>query len=413
MNTINQISRIVFAVDQFSDGLTDIEKRVTLILKEMEEGFRVDVHTLMDLKRTYELTLLSLKEEIQEKLGTAIRVNSNRDLGTLLFNNLGISPLRMTPTGNPSVSIDVLERLCNSYSNTHPFLKSVIEFKNAQTLIKSVKTISNKLDLQGRINPEFNQFTCPTGRIYSYIQNLPKEVRKVLIPDEEGNVFIELDWSQHELRILGALSQEPVFLDCFAKDEDLHKRVISEMFHKPVSEVTEEERKVGKTINYALIFGQEAPGLAWKLNITLKKAQELIDQYFFSLPMIQKFKDESKEKFLRTGYAETVLGRKTKLDLIGPNKERELRRGFNHIIQGSAADILRMTLVRLNEALKGKRAKLKFCAHDAVYFEAEKEVSENIGELARSIMEIEFKGVRLPVTMKTHNDFSMGEGAHA
>ena len=160
----------------------------------------------------------------------------------------------------------------------------MIEFKNAQTLIKSVKILSKKLDLQGRIHPEFNHSTCPTGRIYSYIQNLPKEVKKVLIPDEEGNVFIELDWSQHELRILGALSQEPVFLDCFAKDEDLHKKVISEMFHKPFSEVTEEERKVGKTINYALIYGQESPGLAWNLNIPLKKAQELIDQYFFSLP---------------------------------------------------------------------------------------------------------------------------------
>jgi DNA polymerase-1 len=94
---------------------------------------------------------------------------------------------------------------------------------------------------------------------------LPKEVRKVLIPDDEENVFIEFDWSQQELRILAALSQEPVFLDCFARNEDLHKRVISEMFHKPVLEVTDEERKVGKTINYALIYGQEAPGLAWNL----------------------------------------------------------------------------------------------------------------------------------------------------
>jgi DNA polymerase-1 len=413
MNAINQISRIVFAVDQFSDGLMDVEKGVNLILKEMEDGFRVHVHTLTSLKRSYESTLSNLNEEMQGKLGKAVTVNSNRELGNLLFHNFGLPPLRRTPTGNPSVSIGVLERLSDSYSDLYPFLKPLIEFKNAQTLIKSVKTISNKLDLQGRIHPEFNQFTCPTGRIYSYIQNLPKEVRKVLIPDEEGNVFIELDWSQHELRILGALSQEPVFLDCFEKDEDLHKKVISEMFHKPVSEVTEEERKVGKTINYALIFGQEAPGLAWKLNIPLKKAQELIDQYFFSLPMIQKFKDESREKFLNTGYAETAFGRKTQLDLTRPKRERELRRGFNHIIQGSAADILRMTLVRLNEALKGKRAKLKFCAHDAIYLEAQQEVTQEVGGLAKSIMEIDFMGVHLPVKIKIRHDFSMGEGAHA
>jgi DNA polymerase-1 len=203
---------------------------------------------------------------------------------------------------------------------------------------------------------------------------------------------------------------EPIVLDCFARKQDLHKKVISEMFHKPVSEVTDEERKVGKTINYALVYGQEPPGLAWKLNIPLKKAQVLIDQYFSSLPMIQKFKDESREKFLTEGYAETVFGRQTRLDLAGPNKEKELRRGFNHIIQGTGADILRMTLVKLNEALMGRKAKLKFCAHDAIYLEAKKDTSQEVGELAKSIMEIDFMEVHLPVSIKTHHDFSMGEG---
>ncbi len=266
------------------------------------------------------------------------------------------------------------------------------------------------MDLQGRIHPEFNHSTCPTGRIYSYIQNLPKETRKVLIPDEEENVFIELDWSQQELRILGALSHEPVLLECFARNDDPHRIAISEMFQKPVSEVTDEERKVGKTINFGLIYGQEAPGLAWTLNISIEKAQELIDRYFSSLSLILKFKRDSREKFLATGYAETSFGRKTRLDLHGPNREREIRRGFNHIIQGTGADILRMTLVKLNEALMDKPAKLKFCAHDSIYLETPGEASEEVGELARSIMEIEFKGVRLPVTTRIHNDFSMGEG---
>jgi DNA polymerase-1 len=395
------------------DQFIDTDQKVASILKEMEQGFRVDVNMLIELKRSYEKTLLCLQKRIDESFGRTVEVNSSKYLGSLLFEHLRLPSLRRTPTGAFSVSVDVLERLMACSFNAHSILQPVTEFKRIQPLAKSVKTIFRKLDLHGGTHPEFNQSGCPTGRIYSYIQNLPKEVRRVLIPDQEGNAFIELDWSQQELRILGALSQEPMFLDCFDKDEDLHKKVISGMLHKPISEVTGEERKTGKTINYALIFGQEAPGLAWKLNTSLNQAQELIDQYFSSLPMIQKFKDESREKFLSTGYAETAFGRKTKLDLIGPKKDRELRRGFNHIIQGAAADILRTTLVRLNEALKGKRAKLKFCAHDAVYFEAEKEVSEDIGELARSIMEIEFKGVRLPVTMKTHNDFSMGEGAHA
>jgi DNA polymerase I len=403
VNAHNPMLRQNFTTEQ------SIDKRINSILKEMGRGFQIDGDTLIGLKRSYESTLLNLKEEMQEKLGKAIRINSNEDLGNLLFNNLGLPSLRRTPTGMSSVSIDVLERLYDPYSNVYPILGCLIEFKNVQTLVKSLKTVSKKLDLQGRIHPEFNHYTCPTGRIYSYIQNLPKKVRKVLIPDEEDNTFIQLDWSQQELRIIAALSQEPVFLDCFDKNEDLHKRVISEMFHKPLYEVTDEERKVGKTINYALIYGQEAPGLSWNLNIPLKKAQELIDQYFSSLPMIQKFKDESRERFLQRGYSETAFGRKTQLDLTGPKRERELRRGFNHIFQGAGADILRMTLVRLKDGLMGNAAKLKFCSHDAIYIETKKEASGEIGELARFIMEIEFKGVRLPVTMKIYNDFSMGD----
>ena len=389
-----------------------VDERINPILKKMEEGFQVDAHALMNLKRSHELILIDLNADIQGRLVTSLSINSNGDLGNLLFNNLNLPSLRSTPTGKPCVSVDVLERLCNSYPDAHPLLESIIEFKKVQSSVKSVKTILKKLDLQGRIHPEFNHSTCTTGRIYSYIQNLPKDVRKVLIPDKEGNVFIELDWSQQELRILAALSQEPMFLDCFARGEDLHQMVISEIFHKPISEVTDEERKTGKTINYALIYGQEAPGLGWKLNIPLEEAKELIDQYFLSLPRIQKFKNELREKFLREGCAETIFGRNTHLELTGPKKEKELRRGFNHIIQGTSADILRMTLIRLNEALAGGKAKLKFCAHDAIYLEAEKESAKDVEELAKSIMEIDFMGVRLPVTIKIHHDFSMGEGAH-
>jgi len=170
------------------DELIDTEKRVAPILIAMEEGFRVDVNTLMDLKSTYESSFSSLKKEMQAKLGKTVKVNSNRELGDLLFKEFCLLPLRITPTGKPSASMDVLEKLKHSHSNVHSFLETVIEFKNTQTLIKSVKTVSKKLDLQGRIHPEFNHFTCPTGRIYSYIQNLPKEVRKVLIPDAEKNV---------------------------------------------------------------------------------------------------------------------------------------------------------------------------------------------------------------------------------
>ena len=392
-----------------SEKLTMPEEMMLPILDEMEKGFRVDVTKLKDLKNLYDEKLLNLQKETEKNLGRELRLNSNKELGELLFDRLNLPPLRKTQKYSDSVSITVLERLEESYGCSHPFLKPLVEFKRLQPISKAIKTVFKKLGPDERIHPEFNPFGCPTGRIYSYIQNLPREVRSALIPDEESNVFIELDWSQQELRILAALSGEPVFLDCFNKGEDLHKRVISEMFHKPISEVTPEERRLGKTINYGLIYGQEAYGLAWNLNIPIDKAQGLIDQYFSALTFIKGFKEESEERFWKEGFAETALGRKTQLNLGSGNTDREIRRGFNHQIQGTAADLLRFTLVRLNESLKGKMARLKFIAHDAIYLESPKEISLEMAEYAKSIMEIDFKGVKLPVSINIHSDFSMGE----
>jgi len=393
------------------ETLSNQEEKIVSILNHMERGFRVDGARLKDLKNLYDERLLDLQKETEKNLGERLRLNSNKELGELLFDQFNLPRLRKTQKYSNSVSISVLERLLESYGTSYPFLGPLIEFKKIQPISKAIKTVFKKLGPDDRIHPEFNPFGCPTGRIYSYIQNLPREVRSCLVPDHEGNVFIELDWSQQELRILAALSREPVFLDCFAKGEDLHKRVISEMFHKPISEVTPEERRLGKIINYGLIYGQEAYGLAWNLNISVEKAQALIDQYFSALTFIKRFKEKSEERFWKEGFAETAFGRRTRLNLESGNTDREIRRGFNHQIQGTGADLLRFTLVRLYDGLKGKMARLKFIAHDAIYLEALKESSPEIGECAKSIMEIDFRDVRLPVTTKIHQDFSMGEAS--
>ena len=394
----------------FPEKLYHHEENILVILGEMERGFGVDTARLKNLKKINDEKLLDLQKEIEKVLGKGLKLDSNKELGRLLFGQLNLPPLRKTQKYSDSVSISVLGRLLESFGNSYPFLGPLIEFKRIQPIRKAIKTVFKKLGPDDRIHPEFNPFGCPTGRIYSYIQNLPREVRTCMVPDEEANVFIELDWSQQELRILAALSGEPVFLDCFAKGEDLHKRVISEMFLKPISEVTPEERRLGKTINYGLLYGQAAYGLAWNLNISIDRAQGLIDQYFSALTFIKRFKEEAEERFWREGYAETVFGRRTRLNLESGNTDREIRRGFNHKIQGTGADLLRFTLVRLNDSLKGKMARLKFIAHDAIYLEAPKESSPEIGEYAKSIMEIDFKGVKLPVSIKIDSDFSMGEG---
>jgi len=393
-----------------TEELVTLEGKVRPILNGMERGFQIDVSSLKDLKNSYHGKLSALQNGIEENLGRGLRSDSNRDLAELLFGQLALPTLKKTQTQSNSVSITVLEKLEESHGCSHPFLKPLVEYKRLQPISKAIKTVFKKLSPDDRIHPEFNPFGCPTGRIYSYIQNLPREVRTCLVPDREANVFIELDWSQQELRILGALSREPVFLDSFAKGEDLHKRVISEMFHKPTSEVTPEERRLGKTINYGLIYGQEAYGLAWNLNIPIDKAQGLIDKYFSALPFIKRFKEESEKRFWKEGFAETASGRRTRLNLESGDINRELRRGFNHQIQGTGADLLRFTLVRLSEGLEGKPARLKFCAHDSIYLECPGEASQEMANLAKSIMEIDFKGFYLPVTLKVYSDFSMGMG---
>jgi DNA polymerase-1 len=390
--------------------LIELDMKIIPLLDEMERGFKADAARLKELKDHNDERLLDLQKEIEKKLGQRLRLNSTKELGELLFDQLNLPPLRKTQKYSDSVSISVLERLWELFGSSCPFLGPLVEFKRIQPISKAIKTVLKKLGPDDRIHPEFNPYGCPTGRIYSYIQNLPREVRSCLVPDEEANAFIELDWSQQELRILAVLSGEPVFLDCFAKGEDLHKRVISEMFHKPISEVTPGERRLGKTINYGLIYGQEAYGLAWNLNISVGKAQGFIDQYFSALTFIKRFKEESEEKFWKEGFAETAFGRRTRLNLESGNTDREIRRGFNHQIQGTGADLLRFTLVRLYDSLKGKMARLKFIAHDAIYLESPKETSLEMAEVTKSIMEIDFKGVKLPVSINIHSDFSMGEG---
>jgi len=391
--------------------LIEVENHVTPILLGMENGFKVDLPYLTHLKQSYDQRLSSLEAQIEKDIGSNLRINSNRDVGRLLFYECNLPTLRKTPGGLQSVARPVLERLRESHSDSFPFLKPLIEYKKLQPLVKAVNILFKKKDSQGWVHPEFNQFGCPTGRIYSYLQNLPPEVRTTLVPDDENNVFIELDWSQQELRILGALSEEPVFLECFQKGEDLHKTVISRMFNKPSFEVTPEERKQGKTINYALLYGQEAEGLAWNLNITKDKARSLIEQYFRSLPRVKQFMKESRKRFLKDGFAITAFGRKTILNLKGRTAKRELRRGFNHQIQGTGADLLKSALVKVSQALKGKDAVLKMCSHDALYLEARKDGHEEIINLAKPLMETTFRGITFPVTVKVNNNFSMEKRA--
>ena len=391
------------------ESLIEVENHVTPILFEMERGFKVDLPYLNSLKQSYDERLSSLETQIEKDIGSGLRINSNRDVGSLLFYECHLPALRKTPGGLHSVARPVLERLRDSYSGSFPFLQPLIEYKKLQPLVKAVNILFKKKDDQGWVHPEFNQFGCPTGRIYSYLQNLPPEVRAPLIPDEENKFFIEFDWSQQELRILGALSEEPVFLECFRKGEDLHKTVISKMFNKPIIEVTSEERKQGKTINFALLYGQEAEGLAWNLNITKDKARKLIEQYFRSLPGVKNFIEESRKRFLKDGFAITALGRKTMLNLKGRATKRELRRGFNHQIQGTGADLLKAAMVKVSKALRGKDAKLKICSHDALYLEAKKDDHEEIINLVKPLMETTFRNIPFPVNIKAANNFSMEE----
>ena len=386
------------------DGLwslyQDLELPLVTALAAMEaHGILVDPKTLDTLAAELDETLKGLTETIYREAGEEFNINSPKQLGVILFEKLGLPVLKRTKTG-PSTSADVLEELSD-----HPIVASVLEYRQVAKL-KSTYTDSLKdliSPVTKRIHTTFNQTVTATGRLSSTqpnLQNIPvrssegRRIRAAFVAPE-GHVLLMADYSQIELRLLAHLSGDEVLQGAFLSGQDIHAQTAAEVFGLPLHEVTAEQRNAAKAINFGIIYGISSFGLAKGIHLTRAEAQAYIDSYFLRYPMVKGYLDSMVEKGKRDGYVETLAGRRRYL----PNlKSRNFalrnfaaRTAMNTPIQGSAADIIKLAMLKVYQALQD--AKLKSRLLLQVHDELVLEVPEGELEVAASLVKREMEGV--------------------
>lgn len=360
----------------------DIEMPLVSVLSKMESnGVRIDSDALRASSVSMTETLERLEREIQECAGFEFNVNSPKQIGEALFEKLKIAEkAKKTKGGQYVTSEEVLE----GYKGKHPVISKILEYRGVKKLLSTYIDALPKLvnPKTGRIHTSFNQAVTATGRLSSSnpnLQNIPvreaqgREIRKVFIPDD-GCIFFSADYSQIELRLMAHLSGDNNMIEAFNSGQDIHAATAAKIYKVAIEEVTPEMRRRAKTANFGIIYGISAFGLSQRLDISRQEAKELIDGYFSTYPEVRAFMDESIAKAKENGYVETIFGRKRYLSDI--NSSNSIVRGFaernaiNAPIQGSAADLMKIAMIRVyNECERlGLKSKMILQVHDELNF---------------------------------------------
>jgi DNA polymerase-1 len=376
----------------------DIERPLVPVLAVMERhGIRVDPQRLEDFAKELERQLENLTHEIYALAEEEFTIASPKQLAHILFEKLKLPVARRTKTGY-STDADVLTELAVG----HALPGKVLEHR---TLAKLKNTYADTLPSlvnpdTGRIHTTFNQLVAATGRLSSQdpnLMNIPirtelgRRIRAAFIPDE-GWRFVAADYSQIELRILAHLSEEPAIIASFQRGEDIHRRTASEVFRVPPEQVTALQRTIAKSANYAILYGVSAFGLSQATKIDQKEAQRYINDYFAAHPRVRAFIDRTLAEGRAQGYVSTLLGRRRYLpDLRSPNpvaRNAAERMAMNAPVQGTASDMIKIAMVRVQEALRarGLAARMLLQVHDELLFEAPPGEVAEIEQLAREIM---------------------------
>jgi DNA polymerase-1 len=385
---------------QMEPLLREIEMPLLEVLVDMEwTGIRIDLALFNRLSEELGSDLRRLDEEIARVAGTDVNLNSPRQLASILFEKQQLPVLKKTKTG-PSTDADVLEQLA---AMGHELPRLILEYRELQKLKGTyVDALPQRINrTTGRIHTSFNQAGAATGRLSSAepnLQNIPirtprgETIRAGFIP-EEGWVFVVADYSQIELRIMAHLSEDPAFIEAFRQGGDIHRQTAALIFNVPVAEVTAEMRARAKTINFATIYGQGAFALSRQLGISLEDAKEFITRYFERFSGVRAFLDRQVELARRQGYVETLFKRRRYIPEI---KERNFnqraygeRNAQNSPLQGSAADLIKLAMVRIHRAIReqGLHSRMLLQVHDELVFEAPPEEVQTLAELVREQME--------------------------
>ena len=386
--------------------LTDIELPLIKVLASMElAGARIDVKALNDYSVTLTEQMNRLEAECHELAGVPFNTASPAQVGEVLFDHLKIDPkAKKTKTGQYSTTEDILLKL----RNRHPLIDKILELRGIRKLLSTyVNALPALINPQtGRIHTTYNQTVTATGRLSSTnpnLQNIPvrsddgKEIRRAFIP-AEGNVFFSADYSQIELRLVADLSHDKTMLDAFAHDHDIHAITAARIYHKPLEEVTSDERRKAKTANFGILYGISAFGLAQRLNIPRDEAKMLIDGYYTTFPQVRDYIDRSIAQAREKGYVTTVYGRRRMLPDI--NSRNAVVRAFsernaiNAPIQGTAADVIKLAMVRIHRRFEqeGIQSKMILQVHDELNFDVIPSELEAVQRIVIEEMEGVYKG---------------------
>lgn len=396
--------------------LEEIEMPLVKVLAEMEwTGVRIDCGELAELSRRYTERLNAMEERAYELAGTRFNIGSPMQVGEILFGQMQIDPkAKRTRKGAYSTTEEILEKYRHDYEIVDLILKIRALRKLLATYINALPTLVNPLT--GKIHTSYNQTVTATGRISSTnpnLQNIPvrtddgREIRRAFIADK-GDIFLSADYSQIELRLMADLSGDPDMIDAFLSGADIHRATAAKIFHLPLGEVTDDQRRAAKTANFGIIYGISAFGLSERLGIPRSEAKDLISGYFRTYPGVKNYMDRSIEVARDKKYVTTVMGRKRMLPDIDSRsavvRGYAERNAINAPLQGSAADIIKRAMVTIYNEMTSRnlRSRMIMQVHDELIFNVVPEELETLKEIVVSHMEKAYSGrVALEVSMGT------------
>ena len=369
----------------------EVENPLIRVLTDMEfEGVRIDTGSLADLSIALEEESKEIEKRVYELAGVRFNLASPKQLGEVLFEKLKLDPkAKKTKTGQYATGEEILSKLADE----HEIAQAILDFRQMvklkSTYVDALPTMINPKT--GRIHTTYNQFVAATGRLSSInpnLQNIPirtsrgREIRKAFVPRDENHVLLSADYSQIELRLMAAFSQDESMLEAFRNGRDIHATTAAKIFKVPLEEVTSDMRRKAKTANFGIIYGISAFGLAQRLSIPRGEAKEIIDAYFTEFPAVKEYMDGAIEKARKHEFVETILGRRRYLRDI--NSRNMTMRGFaernaiNAPLQGSAADLIKVAMIHVNNWMKKEKLKSKMIlqVHDELVFDAHKDEVE-------------------------------------
>lgn len=370
----------------------EIENPLIYVLADIErEGVKIDQQALAEFSEVLRTDLKQLETNIYEKAGVKFNIASPKQLGEVLFDKLQLDPqAKKTKTGQYQTGEDVLSRLANKSD----IVADILDFRQLQklksTYVDALPQMINRKT--SRIHTSYNQAVASTGRLSSNnpnLQNIPirtergREVRKAFIPRDENHVLLSADYSQIELRLIAEISKDENMMDAFSRGLDIHTATAARVYGISLEDVTSTQRRNAKAVNFGIIYGQSAFGLSQNLSIPRKEAAEIIENYFNTYPNIKKYMNDTMNFARENGYVETIMGRRRYLRDI--NSANQTVRGFaernaiNAPIQGSAADMIKIAMIRIHQDIKDQKlaSKMTMQVHDELVFDVPKpEVSQ-------------------------------------